>query len=347
MRGGLRLMIAALAILAGAAAAPEARAQSSAFPRIATWSFAGGFCATCPDSIVERPRTVTLRFLRDRRAEARFNFGGYRIYRVTLAPDTARMVLVRRFSVNPGDDLSWYFSRVDTLDPTLPFKKNGVVVHDSVITFVDPDSSGSYQKVCRRVDNQGRCLTPRDSIMVLVPPPGPHDGIPTYYTVTYEARNTGQDATYEDMYVAGRDVFDDFARCATPGDSSSCPIINLNHKALNVTPRPGQPLVEPTRGPTADLEMVHVVPNPYRASEVWDQPGSNEIHFINLPASARIRIYTVSGDLVREIDHQDPVRDFERWDLKNGRGQPVHSGVYIYRIESGTFTRQSRFVVIR
>lgn len=347
MRPSRLIALAALALAAGAATAPGARAQTSGFPLIATWAFPGGFCEGCPDSIVERPRTLTLRLLRDRRAEARRDFGGYRIYRVTLEPDTVRMMLIRRYSVNPGDNVSWYFSRVDTLDATLPFKKNGVVVHDSVITFVDPDSNGHYEKVCRKVNEQGLCLTRGDSILVLVSPPGPHDGVPTYYAVTYEAKNAGLDAAYEDLYVRGRDVFDGYARCTTPGDSATCPIINLNHKALNITPKPGEPTLEPTRGPTGDLEAVHVVPNPYRGGEVWDIPGSNEIHFINLPPVARIRIYTVAGDLVREIHHDDPVRDFERWDLRNGRGEAVISGIYLYRIESDQFTHQSRFVVIR
>jgi hypothetical protein len=347
MKAGTWFTALALVLLTGAMVAPRARAQTSAFPKIASWSFAGGFCPTCPDTIVERPRTITLRFLRDRRGEARRDFGGYRIYRVTLAPDSARMMLIRRYSVNPGDNLSWYFSRVDTTDATLPFKKNGVVVHDSVITFVDPDSNGHYEKVCRIVDNQGRCISRGDSIFVLVPPPGPHDGIPTYYAVTYEGRNVGADAAYEDLYVPGPDVFDNYARCGTPGDPNTCPTINLNHKLLNVTPAPGQPTVEPTRGPTPNLERVHVVPNPYRGSEVWDQPNANEIHFINLPVVAKIKIFTVAGDLVREIDHNDPVRDFERWDLFNGKGEPVISGIYVYRIESSTFTHQDRLVVIR
>jgi hypothetical protein len=58
-------------------------------------------------------------------------------------------------------------------------------------------------------------------------------------------------------------------------------------------------------------------------------------------------IYTVAGDLVRELDHNDPVRDFERWDLKNGNGQDVASGIYMFRVTSGSFHRQNRFIVIR
>jgi len=92
---------------------------------------------------------------------------------------------------------------------------------------------------------------------------------------------------------------------------------------------------------------VLAVPNPYRGSEVWDQPGQSEVHFINLPSTAKIRIYTAAGDLVRELNHNDKVRDFERWDLKNGAGLAVASGIYMYRIESGLFHFQSRLVIIR
>ena len=339
--GCLMTIVASVALIGGA------RAATSAFPRIPVWSFAGGFCPTCADTIVERPRAITVRFLRDRYAEARSDFGGYRIYRVTNSPDTASMQLIRRYSVQPSDQFLWYFSRVDTSDAMLPFKNNGVLATDSVITFVDPDSTGHYEKVCRFVDRFGRCLTRGDSIMVLVPPPGPHDGFRTYYAVTYEARNSSADAGYADTYVAGRDTFNNFARCGTPGDTSTCPIINLNNKALNVTPLQSQPLLEPTAGPAANLEQVKVVPNPYRATEAWDATGANEIHFTHLPAQAKIQIFTVSGDLVAEIHHADDIRDFARWDLRNQNGQEVSSGIYMYRIQAGSFEYRNRFIVIR
>lgn len=82
------------------------------------------------------------------------------------------------------------------------------------------------------------------------------------------------------------------------------------------------------------FERVGVVPNPYRGGEVWDPSSSNEIHFINLPSVATIKIYTVAGDLVREIHHSDSIHDFERWDLRSGANQQVASGIYIYRVES-------------
>jgi hypothetical protein len=193
-----------------------------------------------------------------------------------------------------------------------------------------------------------------DSIMVLVAPPGPHDGFRTYYSITYEARN-GIEATYEDLFVP--DSSSAFAYCDTTGlglvraggDTdgtlyahvvNSCR--NLNNKLHNLVGP-----VEPTAGPTANLERVSVVPNPYRANEVWETSGKSEVHFINLPTSATIKIYTVSGDLVRELRHSDSVRDFETWDLNSGAGQAVASGIYMYRVSTPSYHFQSRFVVIR
>ena len=221
---------------------------------------------------------------------------------------------------------------------TLPYFCNSGVVNDSVVTFVDPDSNGQFQKVCRRPGTiNSRCLSPGDSIFILVAPSGPHDGFLTWYSVTIEKRNT-TDPDYEDLFLP--DTLNNFARCTDPADRKTCP--NLNNKLRNLAGP-----VEPTAGPSANLERVLAVPNPYRGHEVWDQPGQGEVHFINLPAQSRIRIYTAAGDLVRELAHSDKIRDFERWDLKNASGKLVASGIYIYRVESGTFHFQNRLVVIR
>jgi len=340
--GALRAAVCACALaLAGLAWARPALAASQ-FPDIPVWAEAGAwqdsslidrtrcvgsFQGPLAESLAVRARAVTVRFLRDRRAEARPDFGGYRVYRMTNAPDSTQAVLIRRFSLNTNSELTWKFS---VLDPTtMQYRCRGDVVHDSIVTFVDPDSNGQFRKVCRRRDPPdnplGRCLSPGDSVFVLVPPPGPHDGFLTWYSITYERKNT-TDPDYEDLFVPD------------PLDNTR----NLNHKLRNLAGP-----VEPTGGPTVNLERVLAVPNPYRGSEVWDQPGQGEIHFINLPVRSTIKIYTVAGDLVREIQHNDSVRDFERWDLKNASGKFVSAGIYMYRVEAGSFQFQNRLVVIR
>jgi hypothetical protein len=306
------------------------RAQSG-FPTIPIWDYPGAYHAagTSPaDTLTHRSRTITVRWLRDPAAEARSDFGGYRIYRITNSvlngvPDTSKAVLIRRFSTQNDDSLFlWHFPRINS----------GTPLDQRVVSFVDPDSAGNFVKRCRTVDEFGRCTSRGDSIIVLVGPPGPHDGFRTWYTITYEKKNQLQN-DFEDLFVKD-------PNCTNP-DTSQC--LNLNNKAHNMILTP----VEPTPGTASNVEDVWVVPNPYRASEAWDLNGASEVHFTNLPAQAHIQIYTVAGDLVRELDHNDPVRDFERWDLKNSNGQDVASGIYMFRVTSGSFHRQNRFIVIR
>jgi hypothetical protein len=321
----------------------------------------GSFAGPMDPPVEERARTVTVRFRRDRRAEARRDFGGYRLYRIVnrfrqengrFVPDTSYAMLIRRFSRQTGDERTWSFSVVDTTTLEFKCRDNSIVatpkvVHDSIVTFVDPDSNGNYIKVCRVRDPQegteGRCISRFDSVFVLKTPPGPHDGFFTWYAVTYEGRNQGLDGNYADLFVP--DTTGRLGPCTNPLDPNTCP--NLNHKAMNLTAEP----VSPTGGPTRNLERVVVVPNPYRAREAWDRPGVTEVHFVNLPREALIRIYTVAGDLVAELRHNDAVHDFERWNLKNQNQQDVASGIYMYRVESTVggqpFSFQDRFVVIR
>jgi hypothetical protein len=355
-----------LACLALAFACSPAAAQPG-FPSIPVWAFPGAwqdstvlfpnrcvgqFKAPLADSIREQARTITVRWHRDRLAEARPDFGGYRIYRVTNRldpltgiPDSTSMVLLRRYSINVGDEVTWHFSLVDK--PTLEFKCSGKIMGDSVVTFVDPDSTGSFYKICRP-DPRGRCINffgqicaCGDSVYKLIAPPGPHDGFRTWYAITYEARNV-TDNNFEDLFVP--DTTGVIGPCFGP-PPDSC--FNLNNKLANVAEPVINDVVEPTGGPTTDLERVAVVPNPYRATESWDAVNGHEVHFINLPTQAKIRIYTVAGDLVAELEHNDRVRDFERWNLKNGNGQDVASGIYMYRVESGRLSFQNRFIVIR
>jgi len=363
------LTLAATVVLTVAGAWGGARAATSAFPSLSMWANSDAFfdstridSARCPglfhgypaDTLVRRSRTITLRFLRDRVAEARPDFGGYRVYRMTNTRDSSQAVLLRRYSINLGSELTWTQSVLDTA--TMQYKCGSAVANDSIITFVDPDSSGFYQKRCRLTNAQGVCISKGDSVFRLVPPPGPHDGFRLWYSVTYERLNSG-DNDYEDLFLP--DTLDGFARCDTTGMGraaydttglamslirNTCP--NLNSKLRNVVGP-----IEPTGAPTPNLEGVHVVPNPFRAAEAWDPPGGHELHFVGLPPHATIKVYTVAGDLVATLQHDDAVRDYQIWDLKSDAHRDVASGIYIYRVTSTVgsipFAFESRFVVIR
>jgi len=106
-----------------------------------------------------------------------------------------------------------------------------------------------------------------------------------------------------------------------------------------------------------DYKNVVVYPNPYRSDEGYRPRGfeglgqderSNErvrrIHFANLPPKCKIMIYSLDGDLVREIHHDkspnDPTAAHEEWGLISRNGLAVVSGLYYWVVESDDGTVQ-------
>lgn len=112
--------------------------------------------------------------------------------------------------------------------------------------------------------------------------------------------------------------------------------------------------VQPAALPTTEaplLGRVHVVPNPYDPSDEFgrQQFGNEErIQFVNLPSPGRVKIFTIAGDLIRELlnDDADGAMD---WDLRNANGEDVVPGVYMFVAETvdGRQRRNGHFVIIR
>jgi hypothetical protein len=86
-------------------------------------------------------------------------------------------------------------------------------------------------------------------------------------------------------------------------------------------------------GPT-DLTQVHTVPDPYLATSALDlAPTEKRLQFVNLPPQASIRIYTLTGILVDQVEHDDPTGGGRVvWDLRNRNEQFVASGVYFFHV---------------
>jgi len=100
---------------------------------------------------------------------------------------------------------------------------------------------------------------------------------------------------------------------------------------------------------SVDLSLVHTVPDPYYVTNNMEITTNRKIlKFVNLPAQAIIRIYSLSGVLVDIVEHNDPAGGGETtWDLRNRNNQFVASGVYFYHIETPNGqTRTGRFTVV-
>lgn len=100
------------------------------------------------------------------------------------------------------------------------------------------------------------------------------------------------------------------------------------------------PAVVIVESPMAGLGAAHCYPVPFRPSA-----GHTRITFTGLTRSARVRVFTVSGELVRTLDKNDSGQTLT-WDVKNSRGENVASGVYIYTVKSGAETATGKLMVI-
>ena len=81
------------------------------------------------------------------------------------------------------------------------------------------------------------------------------------------------------------------------------------------------------------VERINVFPNPYYG--VNQAETSRHDHFVtfsHLPQKATVRLYDLSGNLVRTLQKDHP-EQFLQWDLNNDNGLPVASGMYIAHIE--------------
>jgi hypothetical protein len=96
------------------------------------------------------------------------------------------------------------------------------------------------------------------------------------------------------------------------------------------------PSVVTTASDTAAFASIHTVPDPYYVTNALEtSPNSKVLRFVNVPSQCIIRIYSLSGILVRVLTHNDPTNGAEvTWDLRNRNNQYVASGVYFYHVQS-------------
>lgn len=103
----------------------------------------------------------------------------------------------------------------------------------------------------------------------------------------------------------------------------------------------------------ADLSAVRVYPNPFMPNSGNADDGlpfssgdpNSGIIFDNLPVSVKIKIYTITGQLVDSISSDNSSGSL-RWDVKNISGQHVASGGYFAAITSPGHTRIVKVFIV-
>jgi len=110
----------------------------------------------------------------------------------------------------------------------------------------------------------------------------------------------------------------------------------------------------PAATSTPEAGKVGVAPNPYRGGSLFDKPGGERelgrrVWFTNLPARCTIKIFTLAGDLVRTLHHDDPYEGKQAWDLLSEHQRAIASGLYVYVVEDADTgeVQRGKLVVIK
>ncbi len=247
------------------------------------------------------------------RVEALPGFNGYKVWRGT-SPDTAQLVLLRSITRQQRDRLNSRTFLPDSIGWS--WKDTVLVGEDTQVgwerRFADPDSF-FFRRVRQKTYTEFVNGVPTESLWVEKRMPeierykaAPHAGVHYYYAIT------AQDTSGIDMTLK---------------------IDNMSD-------------IVPQSAPRTTLANVVVVPNPYyghdyRDADVkvskayWNRTADeHKIQFIHLPRRATVRVYTASGDLVRELSKTNTVIDAVDWDVRNVRGDLVQAGIYLYHVQN-------------
>ncbi len=123
--------------------------------------------------------------------------------------------------------------------------------------------------------------------------------------------------------------------------------------------------VVPGTEPPQTVGEVAVVPNPYRGdiayysyNPPWEKPQATRatwmeqdrrIQFINLPADCVIKIYSLAGDYINTLNHNNAEKGYQDWNLTSYVGQAVSSGIYLFTVEdlNNGKVQVGKFVIIK
>jgi len=240
------------------------------------------------------------------------DFEGYRVYRSAYRPGNWELLAV-------FDNTTDYRYLIDfETGDTLSRDANGKAI------MVD------LPKLTHQYIDQGDTMWATDTSGARIPlwvNVAPTNDLPYYYVVT----------SYDNPAVHGRPEF----------PSIECSRVNFAVDA-DGAPKPIFPEGMYEGSDTGPSELqVSVYPNPYIGANRLEKEYESKITFVNLPPDCRITIFSLSGDMIDVIAHNDGTTDHD-WDLVSRNNQEVSSGLYVYIVETKDGRRQvGKFVILR
>ncbi|HLF65221.1 MAG TPA: hypothetical protein VI603_15760, partial [Saprospiraceae bacterium] len=130
------------------------------------------------------------------------------------------------------------------------------------------------------------------------------------------------------------------------GGDYEYPMYRMCFDGVEATPRSSEQEIN------AALAKINVVPNPYYGYSAYETTTlSTTVKITNLPANCIVTIYSVDGRFIRQYKRNEvgviqkpprsnpPIAETQvipdiEWDLKNSKGIPIASGVYLIHVDS-------------
>ena len=89
------------------------------------------------------------------------------------------------------------------------------------------------------------------------------------------------------------------------------------------------------------MNAINVVPNPYYAYSNYETSRlDNRIKIVNLPDACTIKIYNVSGTLIKTFTKDNNRITSIDWDLTNSAGIPIAGGLYLIHVDVPSIGRE-------
>ncbi|BDQ02900.1 hypothetical protein [Ignavibacterium sp.] len=187
-------------------------------------------------------------------------------------------------------------------------------------------TEGKYSKVAVKDNDGSQSLTIGDQIQILefqgaISP----SNVRFAWNLTYDAP---ADPNATPVYPANGDKF----LISTTKQFKTGDKFVFNTKAVNVDKNLAK----------EQLSKIDVVPNPYLGAAAWERRnlnstgrGDRKIDFINLPNQCTIRIYTITGQLIKTLYKDSGYLDGTiSWNLVTDDGMDAAYGVYVYHVDA-------------
>ncbi len=231
-------------------------------------------------------------------------------------------------------DYEIYFNEYDTsstgsLISPADSAVNGTIYTPFYIKRLDTGERAKFRVIQSIPEFQNERWDYPERIEILDPRPeaSPNAGL---YRVTFDVpRDTLNDTTFvigEPVYPGDNDVFLIFSN--KPFDTTD--MFTFSTQSIQFEEDASAGI----------LDNIYTVPNPYVAfsHSEFAGPGigvrdDKRIEFRNLPEVCTIRIFTITGELVNQIE-KDDYGSTAVWNLLSSEAQKISYGVYIYHVDA-------------